>query len=104
MMSRAQQAIALPHISAPDASTAAPFHFATDAPKGPGWSRPDEPARVYIHEQLPEFFSRPITLTHAIPTGVTLQWIFTGPHAGFTLELSANKLRLYQRSYDSSAL
>ena len=33
-----------------------------------------------------------------------LTWIFTGPHAGFTVELTSTKVRLTQRYYDSTGL
>lgn len=100
----AQQAITLPQPATASANGAAEFHFASDGPKGPGWGRPDEIRRFYPHEQLPAFFTRTIQLQQAVPADTQLQWIFTGPHAGFTLELSANKVRLYQRYYDSAGL
>ena len=104
MGSSAQQAIQLPAASATSTEGAAEFHFASDGPIGPGWGRPDEIARFYVHEQLPTFFTRTVVLQHAIPADAQLQWLFTGPHAGFTVELSANRVRLYQRYYDSAGL
>lgn len=100
----AQQAVELP--GAPRATKAAAqrFRFVSDGPAGPGWSRPDEIARTYFHEQLPAFFSRTITLDEPIPESAHLDWIFTGPHAGFTVELSSTKVRVFERYYDSFGL
>ena len=85
-------------------SEAQTFSFASDGPAGPGWSRPDEIARTYFHEQLPALFRRTIVLKQAVPSRGKLSWIFTGPHAGFTIELTPTKVRLLQRYYDSMAL
>jgi O-glycosyl hydrolase len=100
----AQQAIPLaapPAISAPAADT---FHFVSDGPAGPGWSRPDEIARKYFHENLTALFERTVTLDAGLPQRATLRWIFTGPHAGLTVELTASRVRIAERSYDSMAL
>jgi O-glycosyl hydrolase len=83
---------------------AEPFTFVSDGPTGPGWSRPDEIARVYFHNDLPALFQRTIVLSKSVPMHGKLSWIFTGPHAGFTVELTPSKVRLVQRFYDSSAL
>jgi O-glycosyl hydrolase len=99
-----QEAFNLPSVSAPTQPPAQSFAFASDGPIGPGWTRPDVPARTYFNEQLPALFSRALSLDAAVPEKGTLTWIFTGPRAGFTIELGPNKLRLYQRFYDSSAL
>lgn len=101
---RAQAFITLPHVSEPHGVVAQSFSFASDGPKGPGWTRPDQIARVYVHEDLPAFFARTITLQQAVPDGTTLSWIFTGPHAGFTIELGTEAVRLYQREYQSVGL
>jgi O-glycosyl hydrolase len=96
--------LSLPTITTPTQAPAQSFAFASDGPIGPGWTRPDVPARTYFNEQLPALFSRTLTLDTAVPEKGTLTWIFTGPRAGLTIELTPNKLRLYQRFYDSSAL
>jgi O-glycosyl hydrolase len=83
---------------------AEPFSFVSDGPIGPGWSRPDEIARVYFHDDLPALFQRTIALSQSVPLHGKLSWIFTGPHAGFTVELTPSKIRLVQRYYDSFAL
>ncbi len=100
----AQQAIPLaapPAISAPAADT---FRFVSDGPAGPGWSRPDEIARKYFHENLTALFERTLTLDATLPQRTTLRWIFTGPRAGLTVELTSNKVRIAERYYDSMAL
>jgi O-glycosyl hydrolase len=100
----AQQAIPLPPppaISAPAADT---FHFVSDGPAGPGWNRPDEIARKYFRENLTALFERTLTLDAGLPQRATLRWIFTGPRAGLTVELTSNKIRISERYYDSMAL
>lgn len=100
----AQQAIQLPPASAEAAPAADTFHFVSDGPAGPGWSRPDEIARKYFHENLTALFERTLTLDAALPQGATLRWIFTGSHAGLTIELTPSKVRIAERYYDSMAL
>jgi hypothetical protein len=100
----AQQAVELTAPPAEVGTTAQSFSFTSDGPAGSGWSRPDEIARTYFHEELPALFRRTLALTGDVPERGTLSWIFTGPHAGFTVELSSSKVRLVQRYYDSSAL
>ncbi|HEY4381936.1 MAG TPA: hypothetical protein VGN01_16430 [Acidobacteriaceae bacterium] len=101
---RAQEPIQLPAPPAISQPPAESFSFASDGPKGPGWTRPYEIARTYFHEQLPALFRRTIELNTGVPAGGTLSWIFTGHHAGFTVELTSTKVRLTQRYYDSSSL
>ena len=100
----AQQAVELPAPGAMAGATAQLFSFASDGPAGPGWSRPDELARTYFHEELPALFRRTLVLSGDVPARGKLSWIFTGPHAGFTVELTPSKVRLVERYYDSSAL
>jgi O-glycosyl hydrolase len=100
----AQQAIQLPPAPVITTQAADSFHFISDGPKGPGWGHPDEIARKYFHENLPALFERTITLEAPIPERSTLRWIFTGPRAGFTVELSSSKVRVSERYYDSTAL
>jgi O-glycosyl hydrolase len=87
-----------------DSSAVQSFQFVSDGPAGPGWSRPDEIARVYFKETLPAFFTRTIRIEDAIPQRGRLVWIFTGPHAGFSVELSSSRIRVLQRYYDSMGL
>jgi O-glycosyl hydrolase len=100
----AQQAVQLPPPPAISTSAADTFHFVSDGPAGPGWSRPDEIARKYFHENLTGLFERTLTLDAALPQRTTLRWIFTGPRAGLTVELTANKIRIAERYYDSMVL
>ena len=81
-----------------------PFRFVSDGPATPGWSRTDEIARKYFHEDLPALFERTIVLDAEVPSRTTLRWIFTGPRAGFTVELSSSKVRILERYYDSMGL
>jgi O-glycosyl hydrolase len=100
----AQEAVMLPASPTISLPTAEQFSFVSDGPIGPGWSRPDEIARVYFHDDLPALFQRTILLSQSVPMHGKLSWIFTGPHAGFTVELTPTKVRLVQRYYDSFAL
>jgi O-glycosyl hydrolase len=100
----AQQAVPLPPPPAASAPAADTFHFVSDGPAGPGWSRPDEIARKYFRENLTALFERTLTLDAGLPQRATLRWIFTGPRAGLTVELTATKVRIAERYYDSMAL
>jgi O-glycosyl hydrolase len=55
-------------------------------------------------EQLPALFRRTIVLNEGVPAHTKLSWIFTGPHAGFTVELTSSKVRVFERYYNSSVL
>ena len=100
----AQQAVALKPTPASSAPPADSFRFVSDGPAGPGWSRPDEIARKYFHENLTALFERTVTLDAALPERAALRWIFTGPRAGLTVELTSSKVRISERHYDSTAL
>ncbi len=100
----AQEAVALPAAAPNSAAPWQSFSFVSDGPRGPGWSRPDEIARAYFDDELPALFERTVVLREAVPRHGRLRWIFTGPHAGFTVELTPSKVRLVQRFYDSTAL
>jgi hypothetical protein len=100
----AQQAVPLPPAPASPAPAVESFRFVSDGPKGPGWSRPDEIARKYFHENLAALFERTLVLDGDLPQRTGLRWIFTGPHAGFTVELTSSKVSLTERYYDSMGL
>ena len=100
----AQSAVALPSVSPAVPADAVPFRFVSDGPLGSGWDRTDRIARFYVHEWLPAFFSRTIVLDGDVPQRTSFSWIFTGPHAGFTVELNAQEVRVFQRYYDSYGL
>ncbi|SEG02005.1 O-Glycosyl hydrolase [Bryocella elongata] len=102
--SLAQVAVSVPAFHASAAEAQQSFRFVADGPKGPGWTRPDEIARVYFPEPLPAFFTRTLELDAPIPDGGSLEWIFTGPHAGFTVTLTPTTVRLNERYYNSVAL
>jgi O-glycosyl hydrolase len=103
-VARAQQAVTLPQAKAPTRCVAQRFEFASDGPVGPGWTRPDVIARVYFEGELPALFTRTVQLDGDVPERTKLSWIFTGPHAGLTVELTSSKVRLVERFYDSTAL
>lgn len=101
----AQQAVTLPVAKAESQVVVMQrFDFASDGPIGPGWTRPDQIARVYVHESLPALFQRTVQLEGDVPSHTKLSWIFTGPHAGVTVELTESKIRLLERFYDSTGL
>lgn len=100
----AQQTVTLPEAKAATQSAAQRFEFASDGPAGPGWTRPDAIARVYFKEELPALFTRTLQLDGDVPERTKLSWIFTGPRAGLTVELTSSKVRLTERFYDSTAL
>lgn len=100
----AQEVVRLPQAKVASAPTMQRFQFVSDGPTGPGWTRPDQIARVYLRESLPALFQRTIRLDSDVPAHTKLSWIFTGPHAGVTVELTDAKVRLYERYYDSIGL
>jgi hypothetical protein len=104
MTAGAQEVVILPTPAIPSGTPAQKFVFISDGPKGPGWSRPDEIARVYFADELPALFRRTVVLSQPVPQHGKLHWIFTGPHAGFTVELTPSKVRVTQRFYDSTGL
>lgn len=101
--SYAQQAVQLPAAATPAGTVSDRFSFVSDGPSGAGWSRPDEIPRKYFRENLPAVFERTLALDGELPARTTLRWIFTGPHAGFTVELTSSKVRILERYYDSFA-
>lgn len=100
----AQQAIQLPPAPTSTGPAADTFRFVSNGPRALGWSRGDVIARKYFHENLSGLFERTLILDSDLPEHATLRWIFTGPHAGFTVELTSNKVRISERYYDSMAL
>jgi O-glycosyl hydrolase len=100
----AQQTVVLPEAKAATRGVAQRFEFASDGPVGPGWARPDAIARVYFKGELPALFTRTLQLDGDVPERTKLSWIFTGPHAGLTVELTSSKVRMVERFYDSTAL
>ncbi len=100
----AQQAMQLPAPQAATQPAEVSFRFVSDGPQGAGWSRSNEIARTYFHENLTALFERTLALREDVPARSTLRWIFTGPHAGFTVELTSTKVRISERYYDSMGL
>ena len=60
--------------------------------------------RQYFMEWLPALFERTLVVEEWKTGQSQLQWIFTGPMGGFTVEAGAGKVRLFQRYDDSPAL
>ncbi|MGH9607729.1 MAG: hypothetical protein ACRD3N_18735 [Terracidiphilus sp.] len=100
----AQQAFQLPAPQTAAGPAADSFRFVSDGPRALGWSRGNVIARKYFHENLTALFERTLVLDSNLPQRATLRWIFTGPHAGFTVELTADKVRIVERFYDSMGL
>ncbi len=100
----AQAVVALPSVAPSTAQGAVPFQLVSDGPRGSGWGHGDKIARFYVHEWLPAFFSRSLLIDQDIPRGTSLSWIFTGPHAGFTVIVGSDHVRVLQRYYDSYSL
>ncbi|MGO9970661.1 MAG: glycoside hydrolase family 30 beta sandwich domain-containing protein [Bryobacteraceae bacterium] len=60
--------------------------------------------RQYFMEWLPALFERTLVIEEWKTPQSRLQWIFTGPMGGFTVEAGASKVRVFQRYDDSPAL
>lgn len=99
-----QAAVALPAVSATVRPGAVPFRFDSSGPTGSGWGNTNKIPRVYFHQELSAFFRRTLVLQEGVPRDAKLLWIFTGRHAGFTVELTRHEVRVLQRYYDSYAL
>lgn len=66
------------------------------------WNQgPPRWARVYFHEWLPAIFERTLVLDQFSGADGDLEWIFTGPRAGFTIRIEGDRVRVSQRFYDS---
>ena len=100
----AQGVVNLPAIEASSNPSAQHFTFVTDGLPALSWGRPAELPRIYFHDELPALFTRTLTLDANLPSRSTLSWIFTGPHAGVTVDLTPTSLRVTQRYYDSYGL
>ncbi len=99
----AGQVLELPSWRAQTAS-GEPFQF-QGAAKTPGrvsWRVFGVP-RKYFEERLPALFERTLAVDEFSPDN-RLEWIFTGPSGGFTVEIGPSRIRLAQRYYDSFGL
>jgi hypothetical protein len=67
------------------------------------WVVPWSP-RKYFPEWLPALFERTIEMDEWRGGEAQLQWIFTGPCGGFTVEAGGGKVRLAVRYFDSTGL
>jgi O-glycosyl hydrolase len=70
----------------------------------PEWQAPGdvEGTAFFFDEFLPALFERMVELDKLGPDS-ELQWIFTGPHGGFTVTIDPNQVSLFHRFYDSPA-
>jgi hypothetical protein len=69
------------------------------------WGRGEEGRPAHFREFLPAIFDRSLALEECILTdGASLEWIFSGERAGFTVHLKEQSLTLTQRWYDSFGL
>ncbi|MGB6546811.1 MAG: hypothetical protein WBE97_14425 [Candidatus Acidiferrales bacterium] len=100
----AQSVADIPAVAAVSDTAAQSFTFVTDGPLALGWGRPAELPRIYFHDALPALFTRTLAFNGDLPAHSKLSWIFTGPQAGITVELTPNSLRVTQRAYDSYGL
>ncbi|MGB6430797.1 MAG: glycoside hydrolase family 30 beta sandwich domain-containing protein [Candidatus Acidiferrales bacterium] len=101
---RAQSVVDLPAMAASTSPAAQKFSFISDGPLALGWGRPAELPRIYFHDALPALFTRTLAFDGDLPARSKLTWLFTGPHAGVTVELTPNSVRVTQRYYDSYGL
>lgn len=60
--------------------------------------------RKYFAEVLPPLFERTLVIEAFAGESSRLEWIFTGPVGGFTVEVTPTRLRVFQRYYDSFGL
>jgi len=67
------------------------------------WRVPGIP-RKYFQELLPALFERTLALDSLSGEDSCLEWIFTGPLGGFTVEICGGQARLVERYYDSTGL
>lgn len=65
------------------------------------WGGGGHVPKIYPQEWLPALFTRTLSLGTALGAGEELTWRFTGPRAGFDVEVSAQSLTVRQRYYDS---
>jgi O-glycosyl hydrolase len=79
------------------------FKGAPEPPARVSWRVPGVP-RKYFSELLPALFERTLEIEEFEGEGSRLEWIFTGPSGGVTVEVTPSRARLTQRYYDSFGL
>ncbi len=65
------------------------------------WGGGGEVPKIYPQEWLPALFRRTLSLGAPLGAAEELTWRFTGPQAGLDVQVSARKLTVTQRFYDS---
>lgn len=96
---------ALPDWTAPAAADveATPFEIGGEAKfKVWGWGSGGA-HREFFDELLPAVFERTLVLDTCDLAGGRLEWILTGERGGFTIQVDANAVTVFQRFYDSPA-
>lgn len=61
-------------------------------------------SRAYFKEFLPALFERTLVFDRFHLDDGRLEWIFTGERGGFTVQIEPDRVRVYQRYYDSLGL
>ncbi len=97
--------IELPQWHRPDDTQSVPFELGDGAGRFHPWGedRTQQTYNHYFDEFLPALFERTIVFETFKP-GQTLEWIFTGDRAGFTVTIDAKTVTLHRRYYDSFVL
>ena len=100
----AGQTLVLPPWTPPAAGgDAFAFQGAPEPAGRVSWRVPGIP-RKYFAEILPALFERTLVVDNFSGDQSRLEWIFTGPLGGFTVEIGQSRVRLFQRYYDSFGL
>jgi len=93
--------VALPDWRPDGASQATPVVMDAEAASYQTWGAGTQ-RRWYADELLPACFERTLAIDRLDGKG-PLQWIFTGPRAGLTVVVAADRIRVSWRAYDSPA-
>ncbi|MFO7975134.1 MAG: hypothetical protein R6V12_10920 [Candidatus Hydrogenedentota bacterium] len=89
------------NLSSPDGR----FHLGHGGAEVAIWGRGSEKyARAYFDEFLPALFERYLEIDEPLAHDSRIEWIFTGPLAGFTVTVEPSRLQVTQHFYDSFAL
>ncbi len=80
-----------------------PFDFPLPPSPRVHWNVTGQPRKCFM-EWLPALFERTLIIEEWRTPQSQLQWIFTGPLGGFTVEAGAGQVRVFQRYDDSPAL
>lgn len=84
--------------------SAQPFELSLDSSRNLVWGRGTDVPRTFFYGDLPALFSRTLVVDAPLPAGSALDWIFTGDEGGISVRIEADRVRLFQRYYDSYGL